>query len=674
MFETIAVVGAGNMGSGIAQKAAQEGMTVWMLDMQQEFLDRGLNSIRKTLEAGVKRKIFSEQKAEEILARVRPTLDHADLADCDLIIEAVFENFQVKADLFAKLDKTCQPRTILATNTSSFSVEELARSVKRTDRLVGLHFFYHPAKNRFLEIIPVASTAREVTEQMGLFAQRMSKVAVIARDRPGFVVNRFFVPMLNEAVRTLEAGEGDIPTIDKVVADITGAPVGPFALMNMTGIPIAYHSTCTLADKLGAFYEHSPMLKSQSDSGKDWVLEGEVDQERYQAVRERMLGAIFHVALEMLDEQAAAIEDIEKGAKVALRWSRGPFAMMNKEGLDRTEAYAERSASRYGVKVPASLAGQVARGEPWTIRQVLTRVENGIGQLIIARPESLNALNPELVGELAARLSELQEDPAVERIVLEGEGKAFVAGADIRYFVRHIEQESLDQILEFTRTGHELLHAIETSSKPVICKMTGMALGGGAELALACSTIVATPAPTMAFPETGIGIYPGLGGTQRLSRIMGKELAKYFIFTGRPIPAPMGQKLGVVEHVVALEDMTSWLAERTVITDKYARQVELTSELQIIKEQFSDANVQALLEGRVMDEDDPGLQKLAKVLSRKAPLALKMANKLIDEGYDMSLAAGLELELSHLKEIFSTEDAYEGLSSVGQRFPKFKGR
>ncbi len=673
MFETIAVIGAGNMGSGIAQKAAQEGMTVWMLDVKQEFLDRGMDTIKRTLAEGVKRKIFREEKAQEILARVKPTLDHNDLAECDLIIEAVFEDFQVKADLFARLDGICQPHTILATNTSSFSVEELAQSVKRTDRLVGLHFFYHPAKNRFLEIIPVPATDPQVTERMELFTQRMGKVAVVAKDHPGFVVNRFFVPMLNEAVRTLEAGEGDIPTIDKVMADLSGAPVGPFALMNMTGIPIAYHSTCTLADKLGAFYEHAPMLKAQTEAGQEWILEGEVDQERYQAVKERMLGAIFYVALEMLDEQTASIEDIEKGAKVALRWRQGPFAMMNREGLDKTESYVDQTAARYGVKVPASLAGQMAKGEPWTIRQVLARVDDGLGQLIIARPESLNALNPELVGELAARLKELQEDPAVDRIILEGEGKAFVAGADIRYFVRHIEQESLDQIVDFTRVGHELLHAIETSPKPVICKMTGMALGGGAELALACSTIVATPPPTMAFPETGIGIYPGLGGTQRLARIMGKELAKYFIFTGFPIPAPLGEKLGVVEDVVALETMDDWLTE-TLISDKYARQVEVPPEMQAIKEQFSDANIQALMEGKVMDEENPQLQKIAKVMSRKAPLALKMANKLIDEGYEMSLSDGLKLELSHLKEIFATEDAYEGLSSVGKRFPKFSGR
>ena len=673
MFETIAVIGAGNMGSGIAQKAAQEGMTVWMLDMKQEFLDRGLDTIKRTLHEGVKRKIFSEQKAQEILARVKPTLDHNDLADCDLIIEAVFEDFQVKVDLFARLDDVCKPHTILATNTSSFSVAELAQSVKRTDRLVGLHFFYHPAKNRFLEIIPVDSTSPEVTGGMELFARRMSKVAVVAKDHPGFVVNRFFVPMLNEAVRILEDGQGDIPTIDKVVADHTGSPVGPFALMNMTGIPIAYHSTCTLADKLGTFYEHAPMLKAQTESGQEWVLEGEVDQERYQAVKERMLGAIFYVALEMLDERTASIEDIEKGAKVALRWRQGPFALMNREGLDSTEAWVEQTATRYSVKVPASLASQVARGEPWTIRQVLTRVEDGIGQLIIARPESLNALNPELVGELAARLKELQNDPAVQRIVLEGEGKAFVAGADIRYFVRHIEQKSLDQIVDFTRVGHELLHAIETSPKPVICKMTGMALGGGAELALACSTIVATPPPTMAFPETGIGIFPGLGGTQRLSRIMGKELAKYFIFTGFPIPAPLGEKLGVVEEVVALEGMDDWLSQSR-ISDKYSRKLEVPPELRAIKEQFSDAHIRALLAGKVMDEENPQLQKIAKVMSRKAPLALQMANKLIDEGYEMSLTDGLELELRHLKEIFATEDAYEGLSSVGKRFPKFNGR
>jgi len=154
---------------------------------------------------------------------------------------------------------------------------------------------------------------------------------------------------------------------------------------------------------------------------------------------------------------------------------------------------------------------------------------------------------------------------------------------------------------------------------------------------------------------------------------MGKELAKYFIFTGFPIPAPLGEKLGVVEDVVTLDTMNPWLAGHA-ISNKFDRHIEVPEELQMIKEQFSDANVAALLDGKVMDEDNPQLQKLAKVLSRKAPLALKMANKLIDEGFELSLTKGLELELSHLKAIFSTEDAYEGLTSVGKRFPKFSGR
>ena len=152
-MKKIGIIGAGNMGGGIAQKTAQEGLSVVLVDIKPEFVARGLSNIRATLDEAVERKILKPEKVEEILGRIHGTTDLSEVKDCDLVIEAVFEDMAVKKDLFKRLDEVCQPKTILATNTSSFSVDELAKATKRPDRFAGLHFFYHPAKNRLLEII-----------------------------------------------------------------------------------------------------------------------------------------------------------------------------------------------------------------------------------------------------------------------------------------------------------------------------------------------------------------------------------------------------------------------------------------------------------------------------------------------------------------------------------------
>lgn len=675
MIRSIGVVGAGNMGSGIAQKAAQEGFQVQLLDLNSELVDQGLQNIGNTLKEAVERRLFSADQVEEFLSRVKPAYNVEDLAQCDLIIEAVFEDLEVKAQLFRDLDKACQPHTILATNTSSLSVGELAKAVKRKDRFVGLHFFYHPAKNRFLEIIPLPGTLEQVRGDIDICVARLGKVSVLAKDRPGFVVNRFFVPLLNESVRLLEQGIGNIPAIDKVSAELTGAPAGTFTLMNMTGIPIAHHSAETLGNELGPFYAACPKLASQSKSEQQWDLNGEDDPGTHELIRQRLAGAIFLVAGQMLDEEVASIEDIEKGARVALRWRQGPFDMMNRAGSAKALAWAHLVAENHGLAVPASLEGQLSQDIDWSIRQIRSSVEGSLGRLTICRPETMNALNPALVEELFSSLEGLQGDPVVEIIVLEGEGKAFVAGADIGFFLKRLKEEDLEGIETFTRRGHELMALIENSNKPVICKLSGFALGGGAELALACHSIIATPNTYLAFPETGIGIYPGLGGTQRLSRRVGPALAKYFILTGTPIPAKMALELGLVSKVLELQDMDPWLSQLgNLDDDKYERSCKVPAKLEAMVRHFTELPIEGLLEFETHDGQDPQMAKVTRTLGFKAPLALRMAWQLIERGYPLALEQGLELELSHLKDTFSTADAREGLASVGRGRPTFEGR
>ena len=208
--------------------------------------------------------------------------------------------------------------------------------------------------------------------------------------------------------------------------------------------------------------------------------------------------------------------------------------------------------------------------------------------------------------------------------------------------------------------------------------MDGLALGGGLELALSADVIAATPKAVMGFPETGIGIYPGLGGTQRTSRYIGKELTKYLIFTGKIIPAADALSIGLVDYVFSpegIEDrIRTLISEEKLVPNKGKKEEDLTPEYRHIKELFADANIEAWLNNKYLESDDPVAAKTAKIISSKAPLALRLANEIVDTGYEMPLSEAVKQELVHLNEIFSTADALTGLTSVGKARPTFEGR
>ena len=298
----IGVVGAGNMGSGIAQKIAQEGIPVVMVDLKDEFVQRGLGTIRRLLQEGVERKIFKPEQVDQVLARVTGTTDFTAVADADIVIEAVFEDKQVKADLFKKLDQVCSPQTILATNTSSFYVREFAEKTSRPDRFVGLHYFYHPAKNRLLEVIPHAGTSPQTVEKSLLAAKLHGKTSILVKDAPGFAVNRFFVPFLNEAARMLEEGLTGVPTIEEAGKRAFRIGMGPFELMNVTGIPIAVHAATTLGNELGPFYAPAAILKAQMEKKANWELAGPVDEAKLPALIDRFQGVCLGVAAALVGE------------------------------------------------------------------------------------------------------------------------------------------------------------------------------------------------------------------------------------------------------------------------------------------------------------------------------------------------------------------------------------
>ena len=240
-IEKIGVVGAGIMGSGIAQLGAQIGCHVVMRDIETRFVDGGMKKIDIFLSKSVEKGKMDAKEKDAILARIRGTIDMDDLRDVDFVVEAVSEDLALKKGVFKELDELCRPEVVLATNTSSMSITEIAVSTKRPDKVCGMHFFNPAPLMRLVEVIRGYSTSDETIKTTTELAQKMGKVTVeIKKDSPGFIVNRIMIPHFLEAIKIVEEGIASIEDVDKAVKNGLNYPMGPFELMDLTGIDIAY--------------------------------------------------------------------------------------------------------------------------------------------------------------------------------------------------------------------------------------------------------------------------------------------------------------------------------------------------------------------------------------------------------------------------------------------------
>lgn len=241
-IKKIGVVGAGTMGNGIAQTAAAAGYDVVMRDIKDEFVQGGMKNIDRFLSKSVEKGKMSAEDKDAIIGRITPTTELKDMADCDFIIEAVLEIMDLKREVFSELDKLCGPDTIIATNTSSMSITSIAASTERTDRVVGMHFFNPVPIMKLCEIIHGHATSDQTVALTTEVAQKMGKLTVeVKKDVPGFIVNRILMPLFVEAAWLYETGVATKEDIDIAVKAGLNHPMGPFELMDFTGVDIGYH-------------------------------------------------------------------------------------------------------------------------------------------------------------------------------------------------------------------------------------------------------------------------------------------------------------------------------------------------------------------------------------------------------------------------------------------------
>src|SRR6476646_474201 len=559
-LRTLAVVGAGNMGSGIAQKMATEGFDVILVDVDDQKVARGIATIERTLKEAVDRGIMRADRTTAIRERVHGTPRFDDLRDADLVVEAVFEDRALKQHVFTQLESVCHPDAILATNTSSYLVSDVASAVKTPERVLGLHYFFHPAKNRLVEVVAGSATDPAAVARAWALQEQLGKIPIASADASGFVVNRFFVVWLMEGIRMLEERIANAITIDEIAKRAFGVGMGPFELMNVSGVPIALHASTTIGNAFGPLYGPSELLRRQVESGQPWSLSGTVDAAVEQAVSDRLVAGIFLAAASLVDEGVGTKEDVDIGARVGLRWARGPFEMMNRLGTAHALELTTMLAARWHMKAPAALAKSGSRNEPVPIELVKSRTDDGVTTITINRTDVMNALNESVGQQLQSAFMRAHDDGRTAGIVIAGAGRSFVAGADIRFFIRNIEHQELSRTAAFPETMEGMLRAIQDCPKPFVARVHCRALGGGVELALACDYIVATPNATLGFPETGIGIYPGLGGTRRTTRRIGVGLTKWLVFTGQVIGADEALAIGLIDAIAAHEDVDAAIA------------------------------------------------------------------------------------------------------------------
>jgi enoyl-CoA hydratase/3-hydroxyacyl-CoA dehydrogenase len=674
MINKIAIIGAGIMGTGIAQKLAMSGFQINIIDINPAALEKSINTISKSLDNAVKKNILESDKKQQVIEKIQLIASIDKLSeDIDLVIEAATEKFNLKAEIFNQLELICSNSTIFATNTSCISINKLAMHIGRRDKLIGMHFFYPAERNKLLEIIPSNYTSTETTNTIMGFSRSIDKIAVVVKDSPGFCVNRFFVPYLNESVKLLEEKLTSIYTINFAAKDAFKAPFGPFDIMNLTGTWLAYSAISELHHSLGGLYTPSNLLKEMAESNTSWDLP---EQDKYKDmesaafditpdIKNHIYGIVFGICSRMVEEQIATPTDINLAARIGLGWKKGPFELMNELGPSKVYSLVEETVKKRPELI---ITNTLEETDHWTINATKYSVNNGIAKIKLWRPYSLNALNEQMFLDINENLTQAINDPCVKAICFEGTPGVFSAGADLKFFIYCLEREDIESIMDYTELAHTVLLNISRSPKPVISLIDGLAIGGGLELALHSDYIIATERSSFEFPETSFGLFPGFGGTQTVAPRTGVEMARYLILFGYKISAKEAREYNLIDNIVEnAVDLNNFIykisSEKVLSTDllinRYKepvyRTVETLRNVKLLR------NIDLIITKKLISRR---ARIFSDELDTKNIVAVNIANNLINKSLNISLEEGLKLERSYVRELFNRENLLENMLKI----------
>ena len=643
---TIAVLGAGNMGHGIAEVAALAGFEVTLRDIDEELVGKGYDGIEWSLGKLAEKGQITEREADAALDRITPVVDMSDaVGDADVVIEVVPERMDIKKDVYADVEAHAPDRALFVSNTSSLSITELGRETDRPERFCGMHFFNPPVRMQLVEVISGADTAETTLETVEALAEQLGKTPVrVHKDSPGFVVNRVLVPFLNEAAWIVDAGDASLAEVDSTTKYGLGLPMGSFELADQVGIDVAVHVLEYLQEELGDAYEPSPLLLAKVDEGALGKKSGvgfydyddggaEIPNDRVRDdVHDRLLAVMANEVAGLVATDVAGPDAIDRAMTLGAGFPEGPAKRADEVGLgrlvERLDAlHEETGAARYDAVDELRERARDGTGfhDPTDDGYDTVSVEraDGVGRLVVDRPHRLNSINADVLSDLDAALTALETDDETRAVLLTGAGdRAFSAGADVQRMAAELDARSA---VDLSRQGQRTFGRFEESPLPVVAAIDGFCLGGGMELAACADIRVASTRSSFGQPEHNLGLIPGWGGTQRLRHIVGEGRAKEIIFTGERFDAETMREYGFVTEVVDADSL------------------------------------------------DDRAEELARDLAAGPPVAQSFTKRAMLRGRD-DTDAGLELEAQAFGHVFATDDAMEGIAAFdADRDPDFTG-
>ncbi len=657
-IKNVTVLGAGAMGAQIGALAAEAGYNVKIRDIEQKFLERGRKTVEEMYDKRIKRGGLTEAGKKTNLGRLSFLVDLKEaVKDADLIIEAVPEILDLKQRVVREVTESCPPDTVFATNTSALSIAEIAKAAKRPEMVVGTHYFNPPSRMSLLEIVHGANTSEEAIKIAEKAAIAMGRDVVHVKDVPGFVANRIFCMMSNEADWAVAQGEACCAfEVDSAIKYKLGLPMGMLELQDVLGggsIDTQFHVMGYFASMLGKSYGPAPLLVKLFKAGNygrktgkgyyDWSP-GQTNEIPMNAGANfdplRVLAPAVNEAARLIEMGATTREEIDTAMLLGLNYPRGILRMADSFGLDRIVAEMNRLKDTYNkprYKCSSVLTKFVAQGKlgrktgegfysygpgEYEFIKLDISQDTRVARLVLNRPNRANAFNYDFMMELKKALGELDRDD-VRCVVITGAGANFCGGADFSAFA----SGKMNDALTFSETPHDIFTMIETYPKPVIAAINGPAIGGGLELALACDIRIMSQKAQLRLPELTLGLIPGAGATQRLSRLIGGARARELVLLSEPVMADKALAWGLVNYVAAPDKFEAMVAD------------------------------------------------IAARLANGAPLAQKLAKSLLYYGTQADQRTGLFLEASVSADIALTEDLNEGITSLTyRRPPKFSGQ
>jgi len=659
-----AVVGAGTMGGEIAQAIAAADVDVVLKDVEDGFVQTGLDKAREVTKAQLDRLVAKEKLTQEgadarldaIMGRIEGTTDYASFGDVDFVIEAAPERMEIKQSVFRELDAVTPGHAILASNTSSLSISEIAEATLRPDKVCGFHFFYPASIMPLLEIVEGPESSAETITVAVNFARKIRKQPITCAEVPGFVVNRILNSAVGEIWRAQEEGGLSIKAIDEGVAAAQVAPMGPFVLVDMLGLDTVMHVAEHLRESYGdSFYVHEGMQGLVADgklgakSGGDGFykdgepqIEGDAGADAEKLADLWTLKALVEACL-VLEEGVCTAREIDFGmmAGAGLDPRRGlfpPFMKADAMGLDVSLEKLEAAAEEHGERFtpPVVLRRLVAQGrlgaksgqgfyaypqadegEQADTVKLETRGDVAIAWLANA---PMNSISPDVIRDLGTVWKKVEDGPYRAMMIASAIPVVFSAGADIKAFTKMDEAGGAELIDQ----GHALLRSFGKSSVVTIAAVNALAFGGGCELAMSCDFRIAAESASFGQPEVNLGIIPGFGGTQRLPRLVGAEKALEMNLVGDEIGAAEAGAYGLVTRVVPDHEL------------------------------FDSA------------------LGWARKLATQAPIAVQQIKGVSAKG---DLDEGIDAEKQGFATAFFTEDAKEGIGAfLGKRTPNWKGK